>query len=391
MNRTLHSNSGFSLVELMIAMTIGLMLLAGLTTIFINSSNASREMQKTSQQIENGRYAIDVISTDLRHAGFYGHLHDMNSITVPAALPDPCEIANLVELKKAMWYPVQGYRGTIHGSNPASDTAASGLSAACAAILTAANLKKGSDVLVIRRADTNALLPTDVPETGALYLQASGTQGDIQIGGSVAVVAIGTDKNAKGGISIISLSNNQATPPASPIRRYKVHIYFVAPCSNGSDTIGAVTGVCKAGDDTIPTLKRLELKFDPPLPAVGGTLHMVIVPLVEGIDYLKVEYGVDTAPAAASATTGYIGDGTVDDYTEAPADWRTVIAAKVYLLARNTEQTTGFTDLKTYRLGLDAADNFTVPAAAGTNAKFKRHVYTTAVQLVNAAGRREIP
>jgi len=51
MIRTLRSNSGFSLVELMIAMTIGLMLLAGLSLIFVNSSNASREMAKTSQQI----------------------------------------------------------------------------------------------------------------------------------------------------------------------------------------------------------------------------------------------------------------------------------------------------------------------------------------------------
>ena len=382
MTRTPRSHSGFSLVELMIAMTIGLMLLAGLSLIFVNSSNASREMAKTSQQIENGRYGIEVISTDLRHAGFYGHLHDMSAITAPAAIPDPCEMTDPVELRKAMWYPVQGYRGTIHGSGPASDTAASGLSTACAAILTAANLKNGSDVLVVRRADTNALLPTDTPELDVFYLQASGHQGDIQIGRSAATAAIGTDKNAKGGISIISLSNLQATPPASPIRKYKVHIYFVAPCSNGSDTIGTVTGVCKAGDDTIPTLKRLE---------VTRKDVITIVPLVEGIDYLKIEYGVDTAPSATSPVTGYIGDGTVDSYTGAPADWKTVIAAKIYLLARNTEQTTGFTDIKTYRLGANASDNFTVPAASGTNARYKRHVYTSAVQMVNAAGRREIP
>ncbi len=382
MIRTSRSHSGFSLVELMIAMTIGLLLLSGLSLIFVNSSNASREMAKTSQQIENGRYGIEVISTDLRHAGFYGHLHDMSAIT-PGAVPDPCEKTDPVELGKAMWYPVQGYRGVIHTTGPSSnDTAASGLSTACADILTAANLKKGSDVLVIRRADTNALLPTDTPELDVFYLQASGTQGDIQIGRSVAVAAIGTDKNAKGGISIISLSNLQTTPPASPIRKYKVHIYFVAPCSSGSATAAGVTGVCQAGDDTIPTLKRLE---------VTRKNVITIVPLVEGIDYLKIEYGVDTAPSATSPVTGYIGDGTVDSYTQAPADWKTVIAAKVYLLARNTEQTTGFTDIKTYRLGASASDNFTVPAAAGTNASFKRHVYTSAVQMVNAAGRREIP
>ena len=380
MTHTPRSNSGFSLIELMIAMTIGLLLLSGLTMIFVNSSNASRELQKTSQQIENGRYAIDVISTDLRHAGFYGHLHDMGSVTAPGGLPDPCESANVANLTSAMWFPVQGYRGVIDNAVATADTAPDISATSCGGLLTAANLKKGSDVLVVRRADTNALLATDVPELDVFYLQASGHQAEIQKGRSVATVAIGTDKNAKGGISIISLSNLAVTPPASPIRKYKVHVYFVAPCSSGK----GAGGICNAaaGEDTIPTLKRLELEK-------SGSIK--IVPLVEGIDYLKVEYGVDTAPSAVSPVTGYVGDATVDSYTGAPADWRTVIAAKVYLLARNTELTAGYTDIKTYKLGAAASDNYTVPAAAGANARFKRHVYTAAVQMVNAAGRREIP
>jgi len=195
--------------------------------------------------------------------------------------------------------------------------------------------------------------------------------------------------NAKGAPSVISLSNLAVTPPPSPIRKYKVHIYFVSPCSAGKGAGGLCDG--SAGEDTIPTLKRLELKVDPPPPAVGGTRQFVIVPLVEGIDYMKIEYGVDNLPNVVSPATGYIGDGTVDDYTEAPGDWKTVVAAKVYLLARNTEQTTGFTDIKSYRLGAAAADNFITAPAAGANARFKRHVYTAAVQLVNTAGRREIP
>ena len=119
---------------------------------------------------------------------------------------------------------------------------------------------------------------------------------------------------------------------------------------------------------------------------------MTIVPLVEGIEFLKVEYGVDNLPSTVNINTGYIGDGTADRYYETPPDWTTVIAAKVYVLARNTESTADFTDTKTYKLGSAAAsDNVTVPAATGANAKFKRHVYSAAVHLVNPAGRREIP
>ena len=63
-------NLGFSLIELMIALTIGLILLTVLSLILVNSYESNRELQKTSQQIENGRFAIDVLSQNIRHAGF---------------------------------------------------------------------------------------------------------------------------------------------------------------------------------------------------------------------------------------------------------------------------------------------------------------------------------
>jgi len=380
MNRAMRSSdSGFSLIELMVAMTIGMFLLSGLTVIFLSSSDVSREMQKTSQQIENGRYAIDVLSQDLRLAGFYGHLHDLSAITMPAAVPpDPCESANTAELLKDLRIPVQGYRGAIDATTAASDTAPDISATSCGGLLTAANLKKGSDVLVVRRADTNALAPTENPTDNVLYLQATAIAGDIQVGNSGS--AVGTDKNATGAASVLYLGFPPVSPPAAPIRKLHVSVYFVAPCSVGSAASGACTGA--AGEDTIPTLKRLELD------TVG---NMKIVPLVEGIEYFKIEYGVDTLPSVVSVATGSIGDGAVDSYSQAPADWTTVVSAKLYLLARNTEPTTGYADNKTYQLGAAAADNFTVPVPTGTNALFKRHVYSAAVQLVNPAGRREIP
>ena len=383
MNRAARRNHlGFSLIELMIALTIGLLLLAGLTTIFVSSSDSSRELQKAAQQIENGRYAIDLLTQDLRLAGFYDHLHDIGSIAMPGTIPpDPCESANLAELQKALNFPVQGYRGTIDATTPASDAAPDISATSCGGLLTTANLKKGSDILVVRRADTNALAAADTPDLDVLYIQATAIAADIQKGRSSSSSTIGTTKNATGAVSVLYLGNPPITPPAAPIRKLHVNVYFVAPCSVGSGTGGVCTGA--AAEDRIPTLKRLEL-------TTSGT--MTLVPLVEGIDYFKVEYGVDTTPTAINTATGYIGDGAVDSFSEAPADWKTVIAAKVYLLVRNTELTTGFTDDKTYQVGSAAAsDNVTVPAATGANARFKRHVFSAAVELVNPAGRREIP
>jgi len=381
MTRMMHRTAGFSLIELMIAMTIGLLLLSGLAMIFVNSSDSNRELQKTAQQIENGRYAVEIISQDLRLAGFYGHLHDISSITVPATVPpDPCEDSDTNELLKSLRYPVQGYRGTIHATTPASNTDPTGLPAACTgAFLTAANLKNGSDVLVIRRADTNALLTTETATSNVLFVQASATQAEIQLGNGAV---IGNNK-ADGATSALYLTNGATPAPPAPMRRLRVHIYFVAPCSIGSAANGACTGA--AGEDTIPTLKRLEL-------TASGTF--TIVPLVEGIEFLKVEYGVDDSPSTVNLATGLSGDANVDRYEIAPTggEWESVISAKIYLLARNTEPTRGFTDTKTYNLGSAAAtDNITVPAATGAEVEFKRHVYAAAVYMINPAGRREIP
>jgi len=390
MSRATRSNSGFSLIELMIAMTIGLLLMSGLVMIFVNSSETNRELQKTAQQIENGRYAIDVVSQDLRLAGFYGHLHQLNNITMPATIPpDPCEATDLAALLSSLRFPVQGYRGTIDAASAASDARPNVSATICdTALLTDANLRPGSDVLVIRRADTNYLRrpgdPDPATPTGgdltintAIYIQATSSGAQIQVGNGAAI----GDNMANGGASTLRLANGAIPPPAAPVRRLRVHVYFVAPCSIGSAANGACTGA--AGEDSIPTLKRLEL-------TTPG--NITIVPMVEGIEYFKVEFGVDTAPSSVNVNTGYIGDGTVDRYYQTPPDWTTVIAAKVYLLARNSEPTQGFTDTKTYQLGSAAAtDNITVPLATGANARFKRHVYTAAVQLVNTAGRREIP
>jgi type IV pilus assembly protein PilW len=110
---------------------------------------------------------------------------------------------------------------------------------------------------------------------------------------------------------------------------------------------------------------------------------MRLVPLVEGIEFLKLEYGVDNVPAAIDVATGVAGDATVDIYATAPGDWSQVISARVYVLARNTDASSDFTDDKSYTLGTAL-----VPAA---NDRFKRHAYASEVRLMSPSGRREIP
>lgn len=65
-------NQGFSLIELMISMAIGTFLLAGVFTIFLNSSTTQRQVQDQIAMMDNARFALETISYDLRHAGIFG-------------------------------------------------------------------------------------------------------------------------------------------------------------------------------------------------------------------------------------------------------------------------------------------------------------------------------
>jgi len=363
----LTSQSGVSLIELMIALTIGAILLVGLASVFINSSAARRELEKSSALVENGRYAVTILAENLSLAGFYGFFNDVG---VPlAALPDPCVLTE-ANLLTAMAQPLQGYRSADLTTRP---VVASTPAHTCGALLSNANLAPGSDILIIRRADTAVVAGMSAKE---VYLEANSRTAAILI-----------DDVATG----LLRSPNKGGSPAADIRKYNVHVYFIAPCSRGSDDaiINGVTmyGICQAGDDSVPTLKRLTLRKH----SNSADTVMEIDPLVEGIEYMKLEYGIDTLPAAVSAFTGTIGDGIPDSYVTSPttAQWPSVVSVRVYLLARSPQATDGHNDTKSYLLGSTSTAGQTLVAAA--NDQFKRHVYSTEVRPTNIAARREIP
>lgn len=377
--RTLRRMRGVSLIEMMTAMTIGLLILAGLTSVFVNTSTSSRELKNTAEQIESGRYAIELLTQDIRHAGFYGELSTLPA--VPGAAPDPCAApaAGVVSdtANNALALPVQY-------------VSAAAIPGGCAALLTAANLQAGSDIVVVRRADTIMLPVTGAAGAavtgGTVYLQTTADAAEIQYG---VAGNINSTQNATGGATTATMIRRDFTvaaagvPPQFPviaaaIRRYRTHIYFVAPCS-----VPAAGIICAADADQgrpIPTLKRLEM-------AAGAGGVFTIVPLAEGIEAIRVEYGVDDAPAAVDTGTGLIGDGLPDNYVNAPnvAQMGNTIAARIYVLARNTAPTAGYVDDKTYALGAAAF----IPAAAVQS--YKRHVYGAETRIVNQSGRREIP
>lgn len=357
---------GLSLVELMISITIGLFLLTGITTLIVQQSSTRDELEKSSRQIENGRYAMQILHDDIALAGYYGEFYALP--TPPVALPDPCD-TTLSGLGAAMSLPIQGY-----DFDPSS-TAGSPITVC----LAAANYKPGTDILVVRRAST-------VPESGAINVV---NPPDIFLQTSSAAYVLSTpasafNTNSPPLPSPFTIANTEGIP--SPIRQYWVRVYFVSPCSKPAGGGATCTGAADDNGNPIPTLKRLDItapnRTSPPTP----------VPLVEGVENMQLDYGLDND-----------GDGYPDVYTATPAStlaWSNVMTIRINLLVRNNDPTSGFADSKTYNLGLagnvgpfNAAPYDLSPPCGGTAAypqlcNYKRHAFSELVRVVNPSGRR---
>lgn len=340
--RRLSSQRGLSLIELMISLTIGLFLVVGLAVLFSSMSSTRNELDKSSRQIENGRYAIQQLVDGVRHAGYYGTL--VSAPTLPgtmtlATLPDPCS-TTLSDVQTSIGLPLRGYAGA------ATSGALDGGKLGCLN-----NYKPNTAVLVVRRANTSVVGYT----SGVFNIQVSGCAGDT----APYVIAAASSAFTLHANTAATACNPLSAANVADITPYLTHIFFVSSCS-----------VCTGGSaDSLPTLKRIDVNS-------GGT---VTTSLVEGIEDIQFDYGIDSSL-----------DGVPDSYTNTTAhaavvpsnltEWQNVMTLRIHVLARNLDPTGGYTDPKTYSLG---------PASSTPGGAYKRHAYSELVRINNPAGRRE--
>lgn len=81
--------AGFTLVEMMVAVTIGLLVLLGMTASFVNLKIAFRSQDKLAQLQDNERLAMSVLTTAVNEAGYYPDPKSASSIVAssPSAAP----------------------------------------------------------------------------------------------------------------------------------------------------------------------------------------------------------------------------------------------------------------------------------------------------------------
>jgi type IV pilus assembly protein PilW len=123
---------GVSLIELMVALLIGLLLIAGAVTVYMQSRNTYRTTETAARLQEVGRYAMGVIEPDIRLAGFWGLTNRPEQLTsTNPTITNTCGAA---------WLGNGGFLEAFEAT----------YSLTC----TATNRVTTSDVLTVRRADS---------------------------------------------------------------------------------------------------------------------------------------------------------------------------------------------------------------------------------------------
>ena len=98
-------NKGFSLIELVIAMLIGVFLMLGATSLFISNKRIYKEQEAMGRLQENSRFAMQMLISDIRSAGFSGCAHDhsrVENLIIPP--PPPPADADPYEYQKLLTY-----------------------------------------------------------------------------------------------------------------------------------------------------------------------------------------------------------------------------------------------------------------------------------------------
>ncbi|MEE8526945.1 MAG: PilW family protein [Gammaproteobacteria bacterium] len=323
------SQTGFSIVELMISVTISLMLLSGLLSLFLHYKGSFNQNEAITRMQEDARFAMDELTRDVGMAGFVADVLDPTSVVPDGSLSivTDCGPPAAVDWIYEMRNPVTGANSTLATAD--NVTAASvGASFSC---INGGSVRPGTDVIALKR-----VVGRTAPaiEAGKVYVRTNGTVG-------------------------LLYREPMAAPPAIPVPppfrdwEFRPAIYFI---QNFAVTPG----------DNIPTLCRMVLR-------PGVNPDMAPECIAQGIEDLQAEFGIDTD-----------GDGAAEFFAAnpTPAEMGQAVSVRVFLLARSVNNDTRYDNDKTYNLS-------NAPAYT-PNDNFHRRVFATTVLVRNLKNSRRL-
>lgn len=289
-----RAQSGYSLIELMISIVIGLLLMVAILQIFLGSKNIYRTTDNHSRLQENGRYIIEEISRDIRMAGYHG-------------CSKHSTIRNIAKPVASTWVR---FNEPVHGYDTVPVTPDIGLAAS--------EVLSGTDVIRVQRAEgSDARLTGNMATTNA-NIQINGNpdqfqDDDILIISDCAKTDIFRANNVSSGGGTVTISHaasvntdvnlSKAYDEQAEIMRLSTAIYY----------IGSGSGGCPAN-----MLCRKVLS--------GAVL--VIEELIDNAQDMQLEYGEDTD-----------ADFTANRFVNATAitNWDNIVSVRVNLLLRSDD------------------------------------------------------
>ncbi len=375
---------GFSLVELMVAVVIGLLVLAAVTTVMVNSKKNYTIQDSLARLQENARVAVDFLTHDLRMTGYYGCSNDRSQIknNLVGGAGAPIQI-EAIENGSASWYPT-GNANAITETVLATDaltlrfmeTANLEVIApfmsdpsAPVTIKPGSNLKKGDTVMISDCAGSDMFqITSDGPNT-------SGTLAHAPSVGAPGNVDEDNDNTNKFGPQKDKMYEDKSFISKFTERRYFVGARCAstgAKCATGENNGDRCTKAnsCKCDSEHRCSLFR---QYD-------GAVQE----LVEGIESIQVLFGEDTD-----------GDRVPNVYVSGDmvSNWTRVVSVRIGLLAYTQASETatgeygGVRDegqqydvngtVLTSKVGADPTKN-EIEAK-----RVKRRVFTTTVALRN--------
>lgn len=333
---------GLTMIELMIALLIGAFLLTGILQIFISTRQTYRVGEGVSRLQENARFALELLTRDVRMSGFQG-CATLKSVT-------PSVIASPQAPNPNPAIAVPNLSVAITGSNNVANNwsaSACGAGNACVA---------GTDAITIQFAENcdgnltgnmgvvNANIQISAANTCNIQaydpvLIADCTAADLFIAtGAANGVGVQTIAHANNQNSSNNLSKLYSTD--AEIMLFRSYSYFIRTGAGGEPSLYRLDNTRQAGTSTNP------------------------IELVEGIENMQVSYGEDAN-----------NDNTADYYvpSNSVVDMGKVVSIRVSLLTRTTEANLASQD---YDITYNGAT--TTP----TDRRLRR-IYTSTISLRN--------
>lgn len=309
-------SEGFSLVELLVAMVVGLVLLGGIYQVFIGSSSSYSINESLSRVQENGRFAIYLMRDEVLGAGYLGCLQDTS--TLSTALNDPT--AFVLNFSQGVYgleaTGVNVWQDDVGAVNPAA--------AGSTALALTAPVSE-SDVLVIRGVDPNMTveLTTEMPLSTSALTLPPGLSGVLAANDVLLI----TDCEGAAVFQVTGYNNGDGTTD---------HVVGVLPLQtdpayprNSTTDLGHTfaEGSEVFSPRTVAYYVRQNPIGEPSLYRKIGL--SAVEELVQGVESMQISYGVDTN-----------GDRAADSYVKANGiiSWSEVVSVRLWLLMRSAEE-----------------------------------------------------